>query len=133
MADHLAESVDTLVAETQKLRGEVREEKFWRRLFLALFVLFVFAWAWTARYQVDTARQNKENGRVLIECTTAGTKADPHPCFDRGQATTGKAVGAIVTQIQAAADEVICELSVRAAQLHDQPVDPNTDCEPKEK
>lgn len=54
----------------------------------------------------DDARQNRDNGDILIECTTAtpdddpatavDESADPHECYERGQAAQGAAVLAIV-------------------------------------
>lgn len=102
----LAERLGDATEQLRLARVELHEERRWRRWLLALFaVVFVFmgvvllAPDWGL---VSVANNNRDNGEILVECTTPGprkpTADDPstgHECYDRGQARTGEALGSI--------------------------------------
>lgn len=95
--DGLAASIGTM-ASKQELRS-VQRHVLWATAFrvvgglVALWVIFSGLSSLT-----DLARQNRQNGRILVECTTPGDPGSKNPedhvheCFDRGTASQAQAI-----------------------------------------
>lgn len=76
--DQLAESVEAMYAEAAMLRHEVRvvDEKR-ARMWLPIALMVV-----VGVIVIYVALQNRNNSRILVECTTPGPN---HECYQRGQ------------------------------------------------
>lgn len=48
---------------------------------------------------VDIARQNQENGRILVDCTTPSAGDEVHVCYERGQENQARAIALIVDEV----------------------------------
>lgn len=95
---------------------------------LALVVLLAVSALLVALLLV--AGQNRENGRLLVECTTPGTRVptpdDPrtgNPCFDRQQSAAAKFLAQIIdTDGNGVADQIELRCLIQTA--HDLPESP---------
>jgi hypothetical protein len=89
--------------EAAMLRHEVRRQRGWMialgAALAVVAVLFLAAWSRFGAVLEETHRSLETSERSLerlVECTEPGTKADPHECYDRGQAATASAIGNLV-------------------------------------
>lgn len=90
------QAVTTLSDRIDSLTDAIRAERFWRGV-LALLVTIIFAaGVLLGVFLVSVSRQNRDNGRILVECTTPSRPDDVHECYERNQKATADAI----TQIQ---------------------------------
>lgn len=116
--DELSERLRTATAELRKARVELHEERRWRSWMIGVLVGFsaflavvLLAPDWGL---VSVANENRENGDLLVDCTTPGprkpTVENPstgHDCFDRGRATSAGLVEQIDVNQRCATQEAI--------------------------
>lgn len=100
--DHLAAEVRSLKLSVDRDRGTRRALTVFTALLLALLLVVGMFAVFSLHELLSIGRQNRTNGRILIECTTKGNPlaANPqdrqHECYDAAQANQQAAVRQIV-------------------------------------
>lgn len=113
--ERLGLGVGRLADDVEALSETVTVEKNWRRRFtlaVGIGAAVVLALVCVLIY---LAVGNRSLLSKFNECTTAGSKAHPHKCYDDGQKASGKAIAAIQSSnAKAAAFAVECVIGGRA-------------------
>lgn len=108
--EKLDEHVVGFTAEVKMLRHEVKNQRRYVRWAIGLALLAILTLGPNVYFLYrldDIASTNQDNGEIakrnselLVECTTPSTPNDPHPCYDRGQEQTGKAIQQIICALK---------------------------------